>query len=865
MKKARCFISYCSEDAKPEFVGAIVKHLTELAKRKSYNIEFLFDKELTVGNDLNKFMDEIDKVDSIIVICTPAYKKKYLNENNEYITSGVYKECKLMKERIERREKSISEMREDITDINFGIFPLVLDVDKTSGNSSDSIPDFLESLVREKINKIKFEIEGSKQSFTKKYTLTQQSKDSYKKIFLDCIAETCVIHSGKSEYLDMSMSDKLQNLIYNQKAEYAPVLTKPIFVNTFYFEQIRSQESYILIGRKGSGKTTTKTYFYENNKEKYKGVIELKIDELRLQEIYSYLFDAPYDANNDIKKDIEDIFTYETVIQYIWIVYVFLYSIYLVACEYKRRNNSLSPTQKRSFKSSVDFINEILQKIDSRDRYKNGKNISNTLYNFALSNVYKFFINIIDNSRDDERFFSSDIQAQISTENLLSKVIGQKIIERFYKGLSECKKRILFTLDGFDVASDIFRKQSLSSSSSDQVKKALFEIRWISSLMELVQDIKGMPNNELYKLLDICFLLPKDLFMEILDSNRDKYKYSSRFCEISWSGMELAIMVRKRLEALNNFPLSKMDKTKKLPEEILDMMWEKAYKSIPKEITIKTASGREYYVDIFLYMLRYSFWRPRDILLSLCRILEIFYSHSKTGIPINEETIKITIKAASISIVNSEFYNEFGTMWKNIKDCISQFAGSTLVLSEEELKNIILSNKFQIDLDADMNEIKEYKDKVRFLYEIGFLGIFVNDHYSKEYQMVTQQGFSFSEGMSCLRGFLGDDFDGCRFIINPVFIETLHLKINTNEYVGIQSWDILRELERRIQIKMKTDCFGSNPPDKNKKLGKLLKFEPRKEDKKDNTKEYTTEETKDDSTDNSMDNPTDDSTNNPKD
>lgn len=46
-------------------------------------------------------------------------------------------------------------------------------------------------------------------------------------------------------------------------------------------------------------------------------------------------------------------------------------------------------------------------------------------------------------------------------------------------------------------------------------------------------------------------------------------------------------------------------------------------------------------------------------------------------------------------------------------------------------------------------------------------------------------------------------------MINPAFIESLHLKINTDEYIGIQSWDDLRELERRIQIKMKTDCFGA--------------------------------------------------------
>ena len=73
--------------------------------------------------------------------------------------------------------------------------------------------------------------------------------------------------------MDMDMHEKLQKLVYNQKAEYAPTLNKKLFVNTFYFEQIKSQESYILVGRKGSGKTTTKKYFYNNNKEKYKGAL----------------------------------------------------------------------------------------------------------------------------------------------------------------------------------------------------------------------------------------------------------------------------------------------------------------------------------------------------------------------------------------------------------------------------------------------------------------------------------------------------------------------------------------------------------------------------------------------------------------
>lgn len=800
MKGARCFISYCSSDAKSEEVAVIVKHLEKLAKNKEYNIEFLFDKNLSVGNDLNRFMQEIKTVDSIIVICTPDYKKRYMNKNDEYTNSGVYKECTLMKQRIENRNRILEEDIEEYNDIDFQIFPLVLAVE--DDKSENSVPDFLSMLVREKINRIQFETNRGKR------VLSSKSKELYNSIFMDCIVATCVIHSKKSEYLDMDMHEKLQKLVYNQKAEYAPPLSKRLFVNTFYFEQIKSQESYILVGRKGSGKTTTKLYFHSSNRDTYKGIIELKIDALNLNEIYNYLFHAPYDGNRNLINDIQEIFTYETVIEYIWVIYIILYSIYVVACEYKKTKSLLSPSQKREFRKSVDYINEILKKIHAKDRWKNGEYISKTLYSYAMSNVYKFFDDVIKESRGDERFFISDIHVQLNHDNLIEKVIGKNIIEGFYKGLGECQRRILFTLDGFDVASDIFRRNSLSSPPEEQEQRALFEIRWISALMELVQDIKGKAANPVYKLLDICFLLPKDLFMEILEHNRDKYKYGTRFCEISWTGMELAIMVRKRLEALNNYPLSSKDKTEKLPEEIFDNILEKYYGSIPTKIKVRTGSGREYTIDLFLYMLRYTFWRPRELLMSLSLILNIFYGHSKSGLPINQETIKATIKGASISIVNSEFYNEFGTIWKDIKENILQFTGSSLMLDEDEIKHIIMSGRFHIRLSTDKVEVLSFKEKIKFLYEIGFLGIFASQDYRNRYQMITQQGFAFSEGMSCLRGFLVDDFKGCSFMINPAFIEALHLRINTDEYVGIQKWDDLRELERRINVKMKTDCFG---------------------------------------------------------
>lgn len=90
--------------------------------------------------------------------------------------------------------------------------------------------------------------------------------------------------------------------------------------------------------------------------------------------------------------------------------------MYVVACEYKNHNSNLSPKQRREFKKAVEFVNSILLQIDVRHRWKNAKIISTTLYSYALSNVYRFFNDVIKNSRDDVHFFMSDIQAQLSHE-----------------------------------------------------------------------------------------------------------------------------------------------------------------------------------------------------------------------------------------------------------------------------------------------------------------------------------------------------------------------------------------------------------------------------------------------------------------
>lgn len=55
---------------------------------------------------------------------------------------------------------------------------------------------------------------------------------------------------------------------------------------------------------------------------------------------------------------------------------------------------------------------------------------------------------------------------------------------------------------------------------------------------------------------------------------------------------------------------------------------------------------------------------------------------------------------------------------------------------------------------------------------------------------------------------LNNDFDDCKFLINPIFTETLHLNINTEEYIGVSNWADLEEYDSIVQLRMRSDCLG---------------------------------------------------------
>ena len=355
--------------------------------------------------------------------------------------------------------------------------------------------------------------------------------------------------------------------------------------------------------------------------------------------------------------------------------------------------------------------------------------------------------------------------------------------------IEESEKSILVTLDGFDDNFEKFRQNTQKyDDKSKYDERMVFEIEWLCSLLEYVMKSKyNLDESDIFmRKLDFCLAIPHDRFIEIQTSLRDFFKFRNKIVSSSWSGPELVIMLRKRLEAMHNY-------TSRGNEyyDRLDNIIDKKCPELPKNIKMYINTA-EYVIPLFQYVLRLSFWRPRDILSYygniLASLIESPVSRERALAP---EMVKRIIKETALKIIEDEFYGEYRTLLINLKDIIELFNKCEIILSIDELAKVING----VDFIFLHEIIKEFNKKITFLYEIGFLGVEASDDYMLMHSIINRYIFIFTEGIKGLRGLESNAMMESKFIIHPIFAEKLNLKINSTRYFCEYSWEYLSNLE----------------------------------------------------------------------
>src|ERR1035437_1280837 len=206
MNKSKCFISYCHTDTNKNEIDFLVKILKERMKKKT---DFLYDEDLRPGKNFKSFMEMLNQVDLVILLCSPSYKERLYDKK-----TGVGYEYKLL---LERHKRVLTEKKETENEFlserptnYFEVLPVVIKGDfynsipadfidnkgidmsyfkvikKNKGTSSDfTIPKSIKTKFDNDMERIISEIRSSNR--VKQKTFEKRLVDNYKLLNLDVL------------------------------------------------------------------------------------------------------------------------------------------------------------------------------------------------------------------------------------------------------------------------------------------------------------------------------------------------------------------------------------------------------------------------------------------------------------------------------------------------------------------------------------------------------------------------------------------------------------------------------------------------------------------------------------------------------
>lgn len=336
-----------------------------------------------------------------------------------------------------------------------------------------------------------------------------------------------------------------------------------------------------------------------------------------------------------------------------------------------------------------------------------------------------------------------------------------------------CQRRFLFALDGFDLDFEQFRNSYILLEEGDQTKesKSEFERAWLTGLLRSVLDVRGA-NSLLGSKMDFCVTIPQDRYLEVRSTERDDYRYRDLAAEIRWTGYELAILLWKRLERLIGYTSSRGNST---PLSRLQEVLDNDQYRFPVNVSISSGKSTVS-VSLFKYLLRHTFWRPRDVLFIFAALISTNKSLIKLGRQLTPDIVKEVVSRTTFDIIYSEFIREYEANFTNISQVIKLFEGSESILPYQNINKLIDDAKLVTNGGA--NSISSNSEIINTLFEIGFLGMIVSDRL-KRLGLRGAEYFSFSDGDHIYFMLDEDQKSREQFCIHPIFSEYLMLNVKS--------------------------------------------------------------------------------------
>lgn len=718
-------------------------------------------------------MKRLAQVDAVIILMSPSYKRKVLRREESVYTefSSIWSRYELS-ERARRSGKGLDEIAR-----YFDVIPVLW-----AGDKESSVPGEVGHLKYVDFTWFRAPIrKGSAQHehfgriadtiravIELKTTSFRQSYQLYRDLFLELKA------GGKSHTPD--------------------IITKT-FVKTEAYRRVARQDTCFLVGRKGSGKSSVVQGMRLLRGHEYIAHIDIIANDFNIGSVYELINSAK------IRADLSLIFSRMACYRFAWEAFLYLSAAaHLVVGHSARREVQLLRQRLRDIFAAGRSVQ--LESPDALSAY----------FIHCFNHIPSFVNQCIKDARAEETYFRTDLQALFTRKRFLELVMGVEEVGFFEQLIGENQQRFFVTLDGFDEAFDDFRRSSpLDPTKPGLLDRATFEIQWLTALLIVVNRMRRTPQSEnaFHHLLDFCITIPRDRFLEVPKVDRDSYRYHSSYWALNWTGIELTILLRKRLQMLSNGRTD--DKASSQQEARLHAVWRRVCRRVPWDIRIPFGSAN-HDMPLFLYVLRHTFWRPREILMHYAKIVALAREGRGTS-PISSDQLRKLVSDTTYEIISSEFLNEFSQTIMTLPAILERFRGKKQFLPFEDLATILEGVEVRLAVDASATGLPlsaedELMEKLKLLYSIGMLGIEVTTEMRQRFHILHRQAFYFNEGITLFKGVTPREaLKACRYIIHPVFTEYLELD-NSGAPLTLQyTWQYLHDVENVIKASSGESLF----------------------------------------------------------
>lgn len=470
--------------------------------------------------------------------------------------------------------------------------------------------------------------------------------------------------------------ERLKAAFREVKAENDSILTEPdsnTFVHTKVYREMEDARRSLIIGRKGSGKTALLLGYQNEHRDRYfaKASIQIKADNFPLEPLFSFFYSdfrrSIEKTNLQLKtKGISDLPAFiepAKIAEYAWQQSLMCAAIFTTS-ERLLEEPQLGDVEKKVLRRARRIIGRYMGLNSIKSLGKGaGPEIAFSLLIYFFQSVQ----GVIDKALEVHTHEISVALAAITfglSKKLTPRLsrsldVSAQIISEYY---DSHQKRTLITLDKFDDFYDEFYRRSRKDKQAEQRRDFL-----LSLLQGLVIAARDLSRDKRFRWLDAIFTIPMDKFLELHLRERIDLE-SSYVLRLEWTPKELLDYVNRRIAYALDLPLDQKDTA-----------WSLLF---PFDVT--NGKVREVKEDSFLYVIRHSLWKPREIQTYLNAIFHLMDEYRK---PADEDMFRKVAKTESEKIIRQEFLEEFQSEYPGILKVLKKLENLSLqsVMQYEEL------------------------------------------------------------------------------------------------------------------------------------------------------------------------------------